>query len=113
MSILEGIPELKAALAQKAEAIRLAAEEAVAQEAELIKKDAQEHAAVRSGELRDGIEVEHEGATATVGSSSHHGAANEYGTSKMPAHPFMHPAAELARERFPKRVEERLRKAIG
>lgn len=110
---LEGIPELKAALTRKAREIRASSEAAVAAEAELVKEDARKHAHRRSGQLQDGIEVELEGAHATIGSKSHHGAANEFGTTKMGANPFMTPAADAARTRFPEGAAKVIKEAIG
>jgi HK97 gp10 family phage protein len=110
--ILEGLPELKAALVAHAAKLNAAAVEAVAVEADLVKEDARAHVHMRSGALRDGIDARVEGTTAVIGSESHHGAANEFGTSKMAANPFMTPAADVARTRFPEGAAKVIKGAI-
>lgn len=114
---LDGIPELKKALAKKARQVIEGAERAVAEELELVKEDAKANAAVRSGAMREGIEsdaIEAEalGVTGEVRTTSKHSAANEFGTSRMAAHPFMTPAAERSRVRFPEGAAKSIKEAV-
>lgn len=53
-------------------------------------------AAVDTGELRGSISAVHNGLEARVAAACGHAAAVEFGTSRMPARPFMQPAAESA-----------------
>ena len=60
-------------------------------------------APVATGELRDSIEAHYGGREGEVNVGAEHGIYNEYGTYKMPAQPFFHPAIE---EVFPEFVED-------
>jgi HK97 gp10 family phage protein len=109
-----GIPGLQRALERKVEELRASSRASVEAEIKLIEADAQESAPVDKGELRDGIESELlSGAEGTVHTTVKHSAAQEFGTLKNPAHPYMHPAAERARRRFPKTAAAIIRRALG
>ena len=111
---IEGLPGLKAALERKVEELRASSRLAVIEEVKLIEADAKDSAPVDTGELRDGIESELlEGAEGSIHTTSKHSAAQEFGTVKNPAHPFMQPAAERARRRFPKTATAIIRRALG
>lgn len=110
---IEGLPGLKAALERKVEELRAARELVVAEEGRLIEADAKMAAPVDKGELRDGIELELGQGLATIRTTSEHSAANEFGTSKMAAQPFMTPTAERARRRIPKTAAALFRKTLG
>lgn len=110
---IEGVPQLKAVLAQKAAEIRAGAIAAVASEVDLIGGDAESGAAVDTGEMRDDIERQAAGANGEVRATSRHSKFVEFGTYKDPAQPFMTPAASKARRRFPATAVAIIRKALG
>lgn len=60
----------------------------------LIETEAKRLARVDTGEMRDEIHHELEAMAGSVISDTDHSAANEYGTARMAAHPFMRPAFE-------------------
>lgn len=62
--------------------------------AALIEAEAKRLARVKTGEMRDEIHTVLSEMAAEVISSTDHSAANEYGTARMAAHPFMRPAFE-------------------
>lgn len=110
---LEGVDDLKRALRGKVAEYHDALETVVAEAADAVRDDA--HRDVPVGDapfhLKDAIGVHQEGLEAEVGvfdHRAHYGLFVEFGTSKMRPQPFMQPAAERERTRFPDRV----RKAI-
>ena len=68
--------------------------------AESIAEMARALAPVKSGRLRDSIIVETEADGATVSTDVPYSVFQEFGTSHVPAHPFMTPAAEAERSNF-------------
>jgi HK97 gp10 family phage protein len=60
----------------------------------LIETAAKRYARVDTGEMRDEIHHELRGMVGEVISDTDHSAANEYGTARMAAHPFIRPAFE-------------------
>lgn len=76
---------------------------AVAKDTNRLRDEAKARAAVDTGELRDSIVAEVNGKEGTVTVGAEHGIYNEYGTYKMPAHPFMGPAIEVV---FPEFVRD-------
>lgn len=110
---IEGLPGLKAALERKVSELRASSRLAVLEETKLIEADARNHAPKDSGELKDGITSETLDDVGTIHTTAKHSAAMEFGTFKDAAQPFMTPAAELARRRFPKRAADIIRNALG
>ena len=108
-----GIPEMNAALARKAEELQAAAKEAVSQEVENIADDARRTAPRKTGALRASIRGDASGLRGTVKATARHATFVEHGTYKDPAQPFMHPAAERARKRFPQVARDIISKALG
>ncbi len=95
--------------ALKAQQIALLAQ-AVSDAASEITIRAQANAPVDTGELRDSIHPESQDAmNADVVSRVEHAVYNEYGTTKMPARPFLTPAVEGAAEQFFEDVANALR----
>lgn len=111
--ILEGLPGLKAALERKVEELRASSEVAVAEEVKAIEEDARSTAPRLTGELEEDIESSAEGLRGEVKSTSRHSVFMEFGTFKDEAQPFMRPAAERARRRFPTRAAAIIRAALG
>lgn len=110
---IEGIPALKAALARKVKELHAASTTAVAEEVDLIRRDAVKEAPQDTGDLRRKIRGESDGLKGTVRSTARHAGFVEHGTFKDKAQPYMAPAADRARRRFPKRATDIIRKALG
>ncbi len=69
-----------------------------------------ESPAIDYGQLTNSVQSEQTGeASAVVGTNVEHGAIQEFGGAKMPAHPWLGPAFEEARESFEKGVKELLK----
>lgn len=113
LALIKGIPELEAALAKKVEELRASNMAAVAEEVRNIEADARERAPRDTGELQDDIVSRAEGLEGTVRSTSRHSIFVEFGTFKDSAQPFMKPAAEKARRRFPARAAAIIKTALG
>lgn len=111
--LVEGLPALEKALASKVAELRAGATMAVAEEVALIESDARGAAPRDTGELAGSIESEVSETSGTVRTESRHAGFMEFGTFKDEAQPFMHPAAEKARRRFPKRAADIIRAALG
>lgn len=113
---IEGLPQLKAALAEKVAELHAASVEAVADEAELLRADAAQHAPkVKTCDLRRSVRVEPGSSEleATVETRLRYATFVEHGTYKDKAQPFMQPASERARKRFPERAAQIIRTALG
>lgn len=90
--------------------LRPALQAVVAETAVNVSGDAKQRAPVRTGNLRRSIITRHHGGLLSIVSSDvEYGPYVEYGTSKMPARPFLLPALEANRARF----EERVRSTIA
>lgn len=98
---VKGLPELSAALARKAAEAQAAATKAVADEVALVRADAHSEAPKDSGELAAAITGAASGTSGVVESTARHTGFVEFGTFKDRAQPFMAPAAERSRSRFP------------
>lgn len=112
---VRGTPELIAALETKQAEIVAAAEAAVAAEARAVHQDERSFVPVLTGELQEGIEARVSGLTAEVGiwdTDLFWAIWIEWGRKNAAAQPFATPAAELARVRFPQRLEDELRKVL-
>lgn len=114
---VEGLNNLVGHLNGLPEQIRSGARTAVGGSSEEIRDDARGDVPVASGDLRDAIEVEPEGdgleaKVGVFGEPAAYATHVELGTSRMPAQPFMVPAAERERQRFSERVAEDVREAI-
>ncbi len=84
-----------------AEALPVETGEIVKETAYEIEGEAKVRAPVDTGALRASIETSHPARTRSeVATGVEYGVYQEYGTVKMPAQPFMTPAAEAARPRF-------------
>lgn len=108
---IDGMAELRRALVNvDAEGMRMVKRE-VARATLNIQTGAKERVAVDTGRLRNSIAIEFErdGLTGIVGTNVDYAPYQEFGTSVMPAHPFLFPAAE---EEYPRFVE-RLRAALN
>lgn len=111
--VIKGLPGLKAALEAKAEELEAAAVMVVAEEVEVIRADAERGAPELTGDLREHIVGEAHGTRGRIRSTSRHAGFVEHGTFKDEAQPYMGPAADRARPRFPKRAADIIRAALG
>lgn len=84
---------------------------AVRKAAEDIEARAKEEAPVDTGNLRNSIKTESssDGLSAAVGTHVEYGIYQEFGTYKMPAHPYMRPAAEAVEPSFIEALKEILK----
>lgn len=95
---------------QIAEAMRGRAEQAVARCVFDVEARAKGLAPVDTGALKSSITGEAEGLEGTVSTGIEYASYQEFGTSRMPAHPYMIPASEAA---FPAFIEELRQVADG
>jgi HK97 gp10 family phage protein len=80
-----------------------------------VEAGAKQRAAVDTGAMRAGIftEADADGLGGQVGVPAAYALHQEYGTSRMPAAPFLTPAAEAQRAPFARRVARALAGATG
>ena len=89
---------------------------AVEAEADAVVQDARSHVRVDEGDLQDSIEARVDGLSADVAPFSAQpfikALVNEFGRTRDPGQPYMTPAAEASRARWPTRAEEAANRAI-
>lgn len=110
-----GLAQTRAALARVGAQIRAAAEEATDEAAEAMADQMRADVPVRTGQTRSEIGVRDgdQPGTKEVGAfDSDHGGYVEFGTEDTPAQPFVTPASEAERRRFPDRVGDKIKGAI-
>lgn len=110
---VEGLDDLRATLDALPAKVQAAAEEAVKAEVDAVADDMRSAAPVDTGTLVESIHAEVTGLAGAATATARHAVFVEFGTSSTPAQPFAGPAAELSRGRFPRRVREAIRGAIG
>lgn len=121
---VSGVSAFKAALSNVFDKIEGELNDAVEAEAEAVVADARTHVRRDSGDLADSITAEVNGLVANVrprSSASSEDAAthaikanvNEFGRKGDAGHPYMVPAAEASRARWPKRAKDAVRKATS
>lgn len=98
---VRGVAQLEAALRRKAAQAHAASVRAVADEVGRVEGDARHGAPRLTGALVDGIKGSSRGTSGVVRSSARHGGFVEFGTYKDSPQPYMGPAAEASRGRFP------------
>ena len=109
---VEGLEELRAKLDALPEQMLAGAEKAVADETEEVAQDMRDGAPYLTGQLREGINAEHDGLEGQAVSTAPYSFAVEFGTSRQTAQPFAQPAAERSRSRFPGRVADAVREEL-
>ena len=120
---VSGADGLKRALRNAGGALEQELSGALEDEAEAVVQDAQSNVRVESGDLRDSISAEVVGMSADVSPRSDASSenaqkhaikanVNEFGRLRDPGQPYMTPAAENSRTRWPKRAEEAVNRAI-
>jgi HK97 gp10 family phage protein len=107
--------KLKRQLKELPEELRTGIRKAVKTSAAAIRTEARKRVRVDTGTLRRSIryKVDRDGLGATVKVHEYYGHFIEFGTSSIPADPFLRPAAEAERQRFPTRISDDVRKALG
>lgn len=109
---LENVDDVAAAFVEKLAEFHAGIESAVDDGSRSVRDDWRANAARDTGRYADSIEIRNDGLMAEVGNfdrATWYGVFPEYGTSKQPAQPAAHPAAELERSRLPDRLREVLR----
>ncbi len=99
---VKGLGGLQASLARVVSASNAAARRVVSDEVRAVDRDASGFAPVDSGELVDGIVGRANGLDGEVEATARHSVFVEGGTYKDDPQPFMAPAAEASRVRFPR-----------
>lgn len=117
---ISGKAELKAAGSKAAGNIKRELQQAVDDEAHELEADAKDHVRVDSGDLRDAIEARVGDLIADVAPRSGNLAGdyekamvNELGKSNDPGQPYMVPASEASRKRWPKRAEAAIKRGAN
>lgn len=96
-------------------AMKEAAQLAIEAEVEQVKEEMREGAPVESGNLRNKIigEVDKDGKGGRVASTADYSQYVVNGTSERKANDFITPVAEKSRRRYPDRVREEIKRALG
>ena len=108
---IEGIADLEKKLRKLPEVVKAAGARAIRAETDDVRDDAKRGAPRLTGELRDSIQAEFDAKEMrgrAVATSKHAGFV-EHGTEDTPAQPFMMPAAERSRRRFPERLRTEIK----
>lgn len=110
--VIEGMAQLQRAVVMTAAKARAAAEKAVAEEVAEVGDDARSTAPEKTGALRAGIKQRAGGLEGEVEATARHSTFVEHGTFKDTAQPYMGPAAERSRKRFPARAGALIKAAV-
>jgi HK97 gp10 family phage protein len=107
--------KLKRELKELPDELRKGIRKAVRSSASAIRTGARKRVPVDSGDLKKSIrfKTDRDGLGAVVKVHEYYGHFIEFGTSSIPAHPFLRPAAEAERKAFPTRISDDVRKALG
>lgn len=112
---VRGLDKLRTAARKAAENITEASARAERSAAEDMRDDMKSRVRVDTGELRDSIRVEAGGEGLRVGPGDEQGEkalANEFGTRHMSAQPYVVPAMEAARRKFPEKVVQEVKRSL-
>lgn len=103
---IKGLPELEKKLLKMPHVVKAAAGRAVRGETDETRDDAKRGAPYKTGTLRESIQGEYDEKLirGRVVATARYAGFVEHGTEDTPEQPFMLPAAEISRRRFPKRV---------
>ena len=110
-----GSEKLERKLKQLPEHMQEGLRTAVRDSAKAIRADARTRVPVDSGDLRKSIKFRTAkgGLSATIRVDEFYGRFVEFGTTSQAAQPFLGPAAQAERTRFPGRISDDVRKALG
>jgi len=97
---------------------KTAIEEALVTSALIVERDAKINAPVDTGRLRVSLSYTTEdfgtdNPAVTIGTNTVYAAAQEFGTSRIPAHPFLFPAFNNNKQRILKELAKAMRKGAG
>ena len=103
---IKGLPDLEKKLIKMPLVVRAASGRAVKDETHETRDDAKRGAPFKTGTLRESIQAEYDEKLirGRVAATARYAGFVEHGTEDTPEQPFMLPAAEVSRRRFPKRV---------
>src|SRR5688572_4598445 len=114
---VEGMDRLRGRLEDLEPDLIAACKRAIEASAEAVRDDTEAAVRVDEGHLRQTVRIRYVdgGLTARVGWSdptSYYAAFHEFGTTRFPAQPALHPALEGERARFTARIRDEVRAAI-
>lgn len=112
---VRGLDQLRKNARQAAEAIDEASTRAERMVAEDMRDDMKSRVRVDTGELRDSIRIEEAPDGLRVGPGDEQkdkALANEFGTRHMSAQPYVVPAVESARRKFPETITQEVRRSV-
>src|SRR5690554_903228 len=112
---IEGMDSLLKKLKAMGPSMEAAGVEAVTESAVQAQQDMQDRVRVDTGALRDSIRIEGEGLEQRVGPGDEErdkALANEFGTSRMSAQPYVVPALEAQRRDFPSVLGNKVSEAV-
>jgi HK97 gp10 family phage protein len=111
---IEGMPALRKALLQVTQEGRKTVQREVLRATLAVQRRAKERCPVDTGRLRNSIAVELEdgGMNGAVGTNVEYAPFVEFGTSRMPAQPYLLPAFEEERAVFIERLKRELGEAF-
>lgn len=106
--------KLRAALEQLPEDMRKGVRKALRESSMAVRKEARKYVPERTKALRKSIKfkVSKDGLSSVVRPTLYYGTFVEHGTKRQEAQPFMRPAAEAERPRFPKRISKDVHDAL-
>lgn len=112
---IKGLDELARKLKALPEVVDRAGARAVKAETDETANDMRRTAPRDTGELQESIRSEYSAKTMTgrAAATARHAEFVEHGTSDTAAQPFVEPAAERARRRFPARVKQEIKRELG
>lgn len=112
---IEGLGKLNKKLTELPRVVKRGAARAVEGETLETRDDVKRGAPVKTGELRDSTQAEYDDATitGTVAVTARYATFVEHGTDDTAAQPFVEPAANVTRRRFPKRVRIEIKTELG
>jgi HK97 gp10 family phage protein len=113
---IRGMEELQRKLRKLGADVSAEMGNALAAGAEIVKNDARMRVPVRTGNLRDSIDMEQVSSNEIhvgPGKEGWYGQFIELGKKGYAAHPFMRPAIDERRSKVVKAVKDRLKKAIA
>ncbi len=112
--MIRGEREVIANIGKAAAAIEKATGAAVREAAMMVEREAKTNTPVDTGRLRGSIASEEKTPLLfEVGTNVEYAAFIEFGTSKMAAQPYLEPAVESARSKYPDLIKEGIRTEIS
>ena len=115
---VEGIKELQAKFKVLDVSIQNIMSQAVSQGAAVVERDAKQRVRVRTGRLRNSIREMKQTKTASrvesqVGTDVEYGPANEFGSARLSAQPFLRPAIDNNEAEIVAAVEQAIVSVLG